>query len=216
MIRKRQIEIEEEEVSPFVMMRIGIFEHVKSKAMDPFMMVVYTFMLNLCNWETGVWHGCAAKMAAELNNIWSVKKVERILSKLVKGNYIESHYRKGDYGNYDILINNFVPTVGPNAMKVKLRPVQAGYPLPSDKSVPKSVAVAVGGATVSVSKSVGGSDKNVLGVGMNLSEGQTKSVTEIVGYTISNKNAFQEGFQDGIDGCMDSKPAPKGFDLEEA
>jgi hypothetical protein len=215
MIRKRQIEIEEE-ISPFVMMRVGIFEHVKSKSMDPFMLVVYTFMLNLCDWETGIWYGCAAKMAAELNNIWSVKKVERILNKLVKGRYIESHYRKGDYGNYDILINNFVPTVGPNAMKVKLRQVQAGNPLPSDSSVPKPVAATVGGATVPVSNSVGGTDKNVLGVGMNLSEGQTKSVTEIVYYTISNKTPSQEAFQDGIDGCMDAAPAPKGFDLEEA
>lgn len=215
MIRKRQVEIEEE-VSPYVMMRVGIFEHVKNKSMDPFMVVVYTFMLHLCDWETGIWHGCAAKMAAELNNIWSVKKVERIVAKLVKGNYIESHYRKGDYGNYDILINNFVPTVGPNAMKVKLRPVQAGNPLPSDNSVPKSVAVAVGGATIPVSKSVAGTDKNVLGVGLNLTGGQTKTVTEIVYYTISNKNASQEGFQDGIDGCMSSEPAPEKFDEEEA
>jgi hypothetical protein len=218
MIRKRQIEIEEE-ISPFIMMRVGIFEHIRSGWMDADMFVVYSLMLHLCDWETGVWHGCAANMAAALNNIWSIKKVERILRRLANMRYITATYKVGVTGSYDILINNFTPTKGSNAMKVKLRPVQAGNPLTtSDKSVGAVVGV---GTYLSEGGSdfVGGSDKNVRGVGMNLSGGGHK----IVGGTDKNvlhiNNSFQESLQ-GINSFMEKQqqqvPPPSVFDEEEA
>jgi len=181
MIRKRAVIIEEE-ISPFIMMRVGIFEHIRNGWMDADMFLVYSLMLHLCDWETGVWHGCAAAMADELNSVWSVKKVERILKRLADARYINSTYVTGDTGRYDIEINNFTPTTGKNALKVKLRPVQAGNPLPTpDKSVGAVVGVGTdlsGGG----SDFVGGTDENILGVGTILSGGRN----EIVGGTDKN------------------------------
>jgi hypothetical protein len=206
MIRKRTVLIEEE-ISPYVMMRVGIFEHIKNKSMDSDMYLVYSLMLHLADWETGEWWGCAAAMASELGNVWGVKKTERVLNKLVKGKYIVSKYQKGRTGNYLILINNFVPTKGPNAWK-KLREVHAGNPLTTDKTGDKSVATLDEVPTklaseMSVSASI-----------------QTVSATISSPKMSSNQYSTNKGLdspQNGIDECMNVNPRPgRRINVEEA
>src|SRR5277367_5225031 len=107
----------EDAIDPYVRMRVGIFEHVRKKWMDSDMLLVYTLMLHLCDWGTGIWHGSAIAMKDELNDIWGERKLERIFKKLRDRNYFSSKHIKGRQGNYDILINNFIPTVGPNMNK---------------------------------------------------------------------------------------------------
>jgi len=205
MIRKRQVEIEED-IPPFVMMRVGILEHIQNKWMTSDMFMIYWLILHLCDWETGVWHGSAGAIRAELNYIWGERKIERVMKLLVDRRYLVSKYRKGETGNYDILVNNFTPTKGPHAMKVKLRQVAAGNPLTTDKTDVKSVAAKAVASNLSSGLTVTASE-------------QTASASIQSPKMSSNqyvfKNPSQEG-QDGIDGCMDSKAAPKGFDLEEA
>ena len=182
----------------FLMMRKGIFQHLKCSNMDEQMFTAYSVILDHCDWSTGEWWGCAAALRAEVGMQWSERTAERILERLVDGRYITSHFQRGKYGNYKIEVNNFVPTEGPN-MGVKLRPVAAGRnPLSADKS-----ADTVDGAIVeSADKS------SVMAVGTSVkvpTKVPTKVTTKVTTQVASNQYMAQNALPTGALQDFDKK-----------
>lgn len=138
----------------FLLMRKGIFEHVRKGWMDEQMFLAYSILLETCDWATGVWHGSGARLRNDVGAQWSERNAQRVLERLEAGRYIHSTHQRGKRGNYNIYINNYIPTSGPNKGK-KLRQVSAGYPLTDvktddmdvatlEQSDDKSAAMAVG------------------------------------------------------------------------
>jgi hypothetical protein len=142
----------------FLRMRKGIFEHVRKGWMDSSMFLAYSVLLETCDWATGVWHGSGAKLRDLTGSQWSERTAERVLEQLAEGKYIESKYQRGKRGNYDILINNYIPTSG-EAKGKKLRPVTAGFPLSDDNSGDTVDVSATGSAAKTVAMAVGTSGK---------------------------------------------------------
>jgi hypothetical protein len=102
-------------------MRNGILDHLVDGKMTPDMFTAYYLMLARCNFATGVWHGSAERLVAETGGVWSLRTAQRVLERLLDGGYISSTHKRGKRGNYDILISNYVPTIGEHRGK-KLRP----------------------------------------------------------------------------------------------
>jgi len=142
----------------FLRMRKGIFEHVRKGWMDGSMFLAYSVLLETCDWATGVWHGSGARLRDLTGSQWSERTAERVLEQLAEGKYIESKYQRGKRGNYDVLINNYIPTSGEDKGK-KLRPVTAGFPLSDDKRGDTVDVSASGSAAKTVAMAVGTSGK---------------------------------------------------------
>lgn len=107
--------------SGHLQIRNGILDHLAIGKMTPDMFTAYYLMLARCNFATGVWHGSAERLVAETGGVWSLRTAQRVLERLLDGGYISSTHKRGKRGNYDILISNYVPTIGENKGK-KLRP----------------------------------------------------------------------------------------------
>jgi hypothetical protein len=92
-------------------------DHLRKGWMDEGMVCAYLIMLRECDWSTGVWRGCAEKLVRAMGNAWSESTARRILRRLELGRYITRKNKQGFHGNYDVQINNYVPTAGPNKGK---------------------------------------------------------------------------------------------------
>jgi len=105
-------------IQPHVQVRNTLLDdHVKKGWMDADMFLAYCLMLRNCDWATGVWIGSADALAALTGGQWSKPTAVRILRRLRLGRYITSHHVDKVRGNYDIAINNFIPTIGENIGK---------------------------------------------------------------------------------------------------
>ena len=98
-----------------IKLRRGILAHLRDRWIDPDMFTAYAILLDQCDWATGIWRGSADKLAS--TGGWSKTTAWRILDRLNSGRYITSVFQRGRQGNYDIQINNFEPTIGPNEGK---------------------------------------------------------------------------------------------------
>ncbi|MGA2856197.1 MAG: hypothetical protein ABSE40_04975 [Candidatus Sulfotelmatobacter sp.] len=106
---------------PHIQLRNALLDdHVAKGWMDGDMFLAYSLMLRRCDWSTGIWHGSAASLAALSGGQWSLATAKRILKRLCLGRYLTSHHVPKEMGNYDLAINNYVPTSGENKSK-KLR-----------------------------------------------------------------------------------------------
>jgi hypothetical protein len=106
---------------PHIQLRNALLDdHVAKGWMDGDMFLAYSLMLRRCDWSTGIWHGSAASLAALSGGQWSLATAKRILKRLCLGRYLTSHHVPKEMGNYDLAINNYVPTSGENKGK-KLR-----------------------------------------------------------------------------------------------
>jgi len=106
---------------PHVQLRNALLDdHVAKGWMDGDMFLAYSLMLRHCYWDTGIWHGSADSLAAKVGGQWSKSTAKRVLKRLCLGRYITSHHIPKQMGNYDIAINNYIPTCGVNKGK-KLR-----------------------------------------------------------------------------------------------
>jgi len=111
-------------IQPHVQLRNALLDdHVKKGWMDSDMFLAYSLMLRRCDWSTGIWHGSADSLAALTGGQWSKPTAVRILRRLRLGRYVTSRHVDKVRGNYDIAINNFIPTIGENIGK-KLRPTK--------------------------------------------------------------------------------------------
>ena len=207
--RKRKTD---EEVNPFLRMRVGIFEHLEKGWMDERMFTAYMIMIQKSNWATGVWHGSAAALTAAMGQQWSERTAERVIKDLIEAKYIVSKYQRGKRGNYDIWINNFIPTIGPNAEK-KLRQVAAGFRNPLTGV--KNVVTEEVSADKSADKSVAAYAKVTTELP---TEVPTKAPTQLSGIQDVYKKGFPSVTPQDVNkkrgACLTDEPSqPKGFDL---
>ena len=119
---------------PHLQIRVALLtDHVAKGWMDGHMYLAYNIILQDCDWSTGIWHGSADKLAALVGGQWSKSTAKRVLKRLCLGRYITSHYVPKQMGNYDLAINNYVPTCGENKGKklrrTKTRDYRSGSPV---------------------------------------------------------------------------------------
>ena len=118
---------------PHLQIRVALLtDHVAKGWMDGDMYLAYNIILQDCDWSTGIWHGSADKLAALVGGQWSKSTAKRVLKRLCQGRYITSHYVPKQMGNYDIAINNYVPTCGDNKGKKLRRTKTRDYRIASE------------------------------------------------------------------------------------
>lgn len=80
----------------WVKFRTGIVEHVESGRMSPDEYAVYTMLILLADWRTGIWFGSASRLAKIFH--WSPRQCQRLLKSLRVKSYISGiPARKGAY-----------------------------------------------------------------------------------------------------------------------
>jgi hypothetical protein len=98
---------------PHLQIRVALLkDHVAKGWLDGDMHLAYTLILQNCDWNTGIWHGSADALAALVGGQWSKSKAVRVLRRLCLARYITSHHVPKQKGNYDIAVNNYIPTIG--------------------------------------------------------------------------------------------------------
>ncbi len=118
---------------PHLQIRVALLtDHVAKGWMDGDMYLAYNIILQDCDWSTGIWHGSADKLAALVGGQWSKSTAKRVLKRLCLGRYVTSHYVPKQMGNYDIAINNYVPTCGENKGKKLRRTKTRDYRIASE------------------------------------------------------------------------------------
>src|SRR5208282_5491837 len=95
----------------YIMLRNGLLDHLRRGWVDGDMIAAYLVMLRECDHGTGVWRGSALKLQAAIPD-WSKATCVRVIGRLVRGQYIDTTHVAGATGNYDMLINNYEPTLG--------------------------------------------------------------------------------------------------------
>jgi hypothetical protein len=109
----------------FLAVNRTIFDHVRSGKLHPTAFGMYTFILQECDWGTGVWWGSAHRLVEDFGHTAELRTIRDNLARLFKLGFLKSLRRKGRRGNYFVLINKYRPTVG----------VLRGYELNADESI---------------------------------------------------------------------------------
>ena len=90
--------------------------------LTPPMYAILSYLMRACTWKNGVWRGEAERIAYHLNRAWSVRQINRYLTRLHKCGYVTRKNVPGRRGGYKILLNNYV-SVDDSEEKL-LRPTQ--------------------------------------------------------------------------------------------
>lgn len=179
---------------PHIQLRNALLDdHVAKGWMDGDMFLAYSLMLRRCDWSTGIWHGSAASLSALSGGQWSLATAKRILKRLCLGRYITSHHVPKQMGNYDLAVNNYVPTSGENKGKklrhtktqdYRLRLTNEGFshePLDAPKRV---TSEPLAGSPVSRIQDSHSMPQTTGGVGVAVGSGEARSADD------TSRNAF--------------------------
>jgi hypothetical protein len=96
----------------FIAIRRGLADHLISGKMSAYMFSVYFVLLLQCDWSTGIWNGNAHRIYYALGGSMSLSEIRKNLAKLCRQLYVKSLHYQGRKGNYYVLINRYIPTVG--------------------------------------------------------------------------------------------------------
>ena len=96
----------------FTALRNGILEHRRAGKMPPFDSGIFDHLLARCNWQTGIYHGCALSLAFDFGDISLKEPIQRCLRRLRDRKYINYPQGTGKRGGYDILIHKYEIVVG--------------------------------------------------------------------------------------------------------
>ena len=91
----------------FTALRNGILEHRRAGKMPPFDSGIFDHLLARCNWETGIYHGCALALAFDFGDVSLKEAIQRCLRRLRDRKYINYPEGTGKRGGYDILIHKY-------------------------------------------------------------------------------------------------------------
>jgi hypothetical protein len=91
----------------FTALRNGILEHRRAGKMPPFDSGIFDHLLTRCNWETGIYHGCALALAFDFGDVSLKEAIQRCLRRLRDRKYINYPEGTGKRGGYDILIHKY-------------------------------------------------------------------------------------------------------------
>jgi len=98
--------------SGFVMMRVGLQEHLVAGALSAFDVGVYLILHLQVDFRTGIWTGSAPRLLATAPRGTKLRNMQRALSRLSKIGFIKAFHQHGTRGNYRVLINKYEPTSG--------------------------------------------------------------------------------------------------------
>ena len=76
--------------------------------LTPPMYAILSYLMRTCTWTTGVWRGEAERVHYGLNRSWSVRQINRYLTRLHECGYVTRKNIPGRRGGYKILLNNYV------------------------------------------------------------------------------------------------------------
>ena len=200
---------------PHIQLRNALLDdHVAKGWMDGDMFLAYSLMLRRCDWSTGIWHGSAASLSALSGGQWSLATAKRILKRLCLGRYITSHHVPKQMGNYDLAINNYVPTSGENKGKklrrtktqdYRLRLTNEGFshePLDAPKRV---TSEPLAGSPVSRIQDSHSMPQTTGGVGVAVGSGEARSADD----TSRNAYAFADAHPCRAATQTNRNPTPK-------
>ncbi len=91
----------------FTALRNGILEHRRAGKMPPFDSGIFDHLLTRCNWETGIYHGCALALAFDFGDVSLKEAIQRCLRRLRDRKYVNYPEGTGKRGGYDILIHKY-------------------------------------------------------------------------------------------------------------
>jgi hypothetical protein len=104
----------------FAKIRNGLREHIKAGRFTLDDLGVYTYLHLECGYTTGIYTGTASGIAYGFGNVNDptlVDRIQRSLSRLRRGKYINYPKGKGKRGGYQILIDKYEPTHGEQSGK---------------------------------------------------------------------------------------------------
>jgi hypothetical protein len=99
----------------FIQIRRGLLEHTERGAIGFLELGIYLQIHLQANYETGVWMGSAAKLAATAPRGADGRSIRRSLENLERAGYIKRFTTRGKRGNYPVILNKYEPQSG--AMK---------------------------------------------------------------------------------------------------
>lgn len=99
----------------FAKLRRGILEHLKSGRMVVDEYSVFTLVIQLADWKSGIWIGSGVCVSDYLK--WCPRKCQLVLKSLDRKGYIELRAVHGRNGNYPILVRKYFGS--PNGSAVK-------------------------------------------------------------------------------------------------
>lgn len=76
--------------------------------LTPPMYAILSYLMRTCKWKSGVWRGEAERITYHLNRAWSVRQINRYLTRLHECGYVTRKNVPGRRGGYKILLNNYV------------------------------------------------------------------------------------------------------------
>jgi len=91
----------------FTVVRNGIIAHRRAGKMPPFDSGIFDHLLARCDWETGIYHGCALALAFDFGDPSLKEAIQRCLRRLRDRKYINYPEGTGKRGGYDILIHKY-------------------------------------------------------------------------------------------------------------
>lgn len=97
-------------------MRRGILAHVREGRITPMEFATYTFMILAADKRNGCWRGSAPALVAQFDGTWDLTGAKVVLQSLEEKGYIKRLLKQqGHKGNYYIVVNKYLVTIGPNA-----------------------------------------------------------------------------------------------------
>lgn len=101
----------------FIQIRRGLLDHAETGSVGLSDLGVYLMIHLQAHYETGIWIGSAAKLAATAPRDSDDRAIRRSLENLERVGFIKRFMVQGKRGNYPVLINKYEPQSG--AMKGK-------------------------------------------------------------------------------------------------
>jgi hypothetical protein len=96
----------------FIQIRRGLLEHVENGTIGLLDLGVYVQIHLQVNYETGVWMGSAAKLAATAPRDADDRAIRRSLENLERIGFIKRFMVRGKRGNYPVVVNKYEPQCG--------------------------------------------------------------------------------------------------------
>jgi hypothetical protein len=95
----------------WVAVRRGLLKHLEDERLTPMEYAIYTVILLGADKAIGTWRGSAQKLAQQYH--FAENTAYSALQSLESKGYIKRFWKKGQKGNYWIVVNRYLITIGP-------------------------------------------------------------------------------------------------------
>jgi hypothetical protein len=95
----------------WVAVRRGLLKHLEDEQLTPMEYAIYTVILLGADKAIGAWRGSAQKLAQQYH--FAENTAYSALQSLESKGYIKRFWKQGQKGNYWIVVNGYLITIGP-------------------------------------------------------------------------------------------------------